>query len=323
MDFYVGAYPAVPPPATAGGYEPEVEQRFFAALRELEGVRGLEVPFHGGQLHPHDEKAYLDLLDPRWSYVVTGLPGVMTALRADPRFGLASHSSSGRTAALEFCRRLRDAVATLQARFGRQAVRRVELHSAPRQGARGVVASQDALVDSLREVRSWDWLGATLAIEHCDAFVRGRPPQKGFLTVTQELDALAATKETRTQAGLVLNWARSAIEGRDPELPLAHLREARRKGLLAGLMFSGVCAADPVYGDWQDTHAPFAPGFGLRHVAEASVLTAERGRAWLAEGGPGLDVLGFKIQPLPASIPVEERIEYLRDAIRWLRALSG
>jgi hypothetical protein len=321
MNVYVGAYPAIPQPVTADSYEPEVERHFFTALRELEGVRGLEMPFYG-TLHQHDVEAYLDLLDPEWSYVISGLPGTMMALREDPHFGLASHAKSGRTAALEFCRRLRAAVATLQRRFGPHAVRRVELHTAPRQGAPGVAASTAALVDSLREVRGWDWLGAKLAIEHCDAYVPGQPPQKGFLSIAQELDALEATQDTRTQTGMLLNWARSAIEGRDAAVPLAHLREAKRRGLLVGLMFSGVCASDPTYGDWQDTHAPFAPAFGVRHTAERSILTAERGRAWLAEGGAGLDVVGLKIQPLPATIPLEERIEYVRDAIRWLRALG-
>src|SRR5262249_52879340 len=156
--------------------------------------------------------------------------------------------------------------------------------------------------DSLREIRGWDWHGAKLAIEHCDAYVTGQPPQKGFLTVREELDALKATHDTRTPAGLVLNWGRSAIEGRSAATALAHAREAEASGLLVGLMFSGACAQDAVYGDWQDTHAPFAPAFGIRHAAEHSELTAERAIEWLRAAGPGLDILGFKIQPLPPSI---------------------
>jgi len=333
MSFYIGAYAAMPKPAVPGAYEPAIERRFFAALRELEDIAGLELPFYG-TLHPHNVGAYLDLLSPEWSYVLTGIPGTMNALAADPFFGLASRTASGRTAALEFCRRLREAVATLNGRFGRSVVRLVEIHTAPTQGAPGVASSGEALVDSLREVRGWDWHGARLAIEHCDAYRPAQPPQKGFLALSQELDALAASEGGRTPAGVVLNWGRSAIEGRSAETPLAHARSARDAGLLVGLMFSGACARDPVYGDWQDTHAPFAPMFrgpargtgntgGVHYGAERSELTAERAKAWLQAAGHGLDVLGLKIQPLPASLPLDIRIEYLRDAVHWLKTVSG
>ena len=322
MSFFIGAYAALPKPAVAGTYEPDVERRFFAALRTLDGIGGLELPFTG-TLHPHDGKAYLDLLKPEWRFVVTGLPGIMNALARDPHFGLASESASGRAAALAFCRGLREAVATLQRRFGPHAVRFVELHTAPRQGVPGVAASPAALRDSLRELRGWDWHGARLAIEHCDAYVPGQPPQKGFLALGDELDALAATGDCRTPAGIVLNWGRSAIEGHSAERPLAHVCAARDAGALVGLMFSGACAQDPVYGNWQDTHAPFAPAFGIRHGAERSELTAERGQAWLRAAGTGCDVLGIKIQPLPPAVPLETRIETVRDAIHWLREVCS
>lgn len=322
MSFYIGAYPAMPKPAVPGAYEPVVERRFFAALRTLEGIEGLELPFYG-TLHPHNVGAYLDLLAPEWSYVLTGLPGTMNALAGDPFFGLASRATSGRAAAFEFCRRLREAVATLNGRFGRSVVRLVEIHTAPTQGMPGVVSSSEALIDSLREVRGWDWHGARLAIEHCDAYLPAQPPNKGFLVLRQELEALAATKGGRTPAGVVLNWGRSAVEGRGAETPLAHARSAREAGLLVGLMFSGACARDKVYGDWQDTHAPFAPAFGIRHGAERSELTAERAKAWFQAAGEGLTVLGLKIQPLPSSLPLETRIEYLRDAVHWLKAVTG
>jgi hypothetical protein len=322
MAFIVGAYPVIPKPAVAGTYEPEVERRFFEALRALDGIRGLELPFYG-TLHPHDVDAYLGLLKPEWSYVLTGLPGTMNALGQDPLFGLASRATSGRTAALEFCRRLRDAVSTLNTRFGRQVVERVELHTAPKQGLPGVAASTEALVDSLREVRGWDWLGATLAIEHCDAYVPGQPPQKGFLRLEQELEALTATQGARTPAGLVLNWGRSAIEGLSGETPLAHAKAAHKAGHLVGLMFSGACAHDAIYGDWQDTHAPFAPAFDLANLAEHSELTAKRGKAWLKAGGSGLPLLGLKIQPLPNSHSIETRIAYVRDALAWMKKIGA
>lgn len=317
MPYILGAYAAAP---KTPGYDPALEGRYFAALRALEGVRGLELPFYG-TLHPHDVAALLANLKPEWSYVLTGLPGTMDALSRDPHFGLASHSTAGRTAALDFCRRLREAAAALNGRFGRPVVEAVELHSAPRRGPTGVGASSEALADSLREIRGWDWGGARLAVEHCDAWVARQPPQKGFLPLEGECEALAATEAAPTPAGIIINWGRSAIEGRSPDTPLAHLRAARTKGLLCGLMLSGACAQDPVYGDWQDTHAPFAPAFGVRHGAERSLLTAERAAACLRESGSALDILGIKIQPLPTSVPLDTRVDYLRDAIRWLDAV--
>ncbi len=319
MTYVLGAYAAAPKPPT---YDPALEARYFAALRVLAGLRGLELPFYG-TLHPHDVAALLGNLKAEWSYVLTGLPGTMDALARDPHFGLASHSTAGRTAALDYCRRLRDAAATLNGRFGRQVVAAVELHTAPRQGPPGVVASAEALADSLREIRGWNWGGARLAVEHCDAYVLGQPPQKGFLPLESECEALAATEATATPAGIVINWGRSAIEGRNPDTPLAHVRTARAKGLLCGLMLSGACAQDAVYGDWQDTHAPFAPAFGIRHGAERSLLTAERAGACLREAGSALDILGIKIQPLPAGVAFETRMAYLRDAIRWLDAVAA
>jgi len=317
MPYILGAYAAAP---KTPAYDPVLEGRYFAELRALEGVRGLELPFYG-TLHPHDVAALLTNLKPEWSYVLTGLPGTMDALTRNPHFGLASHSTAGRAAALDFCRGLRDAAATLNGRFGRPVVEAVELHTAPRQGPAGVAASAEALADSLREIRGWDWSGARLAVEHCDAHVPGRPPQKGFLRLESECEALAATEAAPTPAGIVINWGRSAIEGRSPDAPIAHLRAARARNLLCGLMLSGACAQDAVYGDWQDTHAPFAPAFGIQHGAERSLLTAERAAACLREAGSALDILGIKIQPLPASVSLETRVAYLRDAIRWLDAV--
>ena len=76
MPYILGAYAAAP---KTPGYDPALEGRYFAALRALEGVRGLELPFYG-TLHPHDVAALLANLKPEWSYVLTGLPGTMDAL---------------------------------------------------------------------------------------------------------------------------------------------------------------------------------------------------------------------------------------------------
>lgn len=54
-----------------------------------------------------------------------------------------------------------------------------------------------------------------------------------------------------------VNWARSAIEGRDITLPLAHTQQVKQAGKLGALMFSGT-TLEGEYGEWQDLHAPFA-----------------------------------------------------------------
>ena len=73
----------------------------------------------------------------------------------------------------------------------------VQLHSAPSLGtpaavAAGVTSSVHALSRSLQEVLTWDWRGAAVAIEHCDAaHSDGSPPAaKGFLSLDEELAAL-------------------------------------------------------------------------------------------------------------------------------------
>ncbi len=51
-----------------------------------------------------------------------------------------------------------------------------------------------------------------------------------------------------TQIGMSVNWGRSAIEGRDPSLPVRHVRQLRARGLLDGVVFSGAAATHGAYG---------------------------------------------------------------------------
>src|SRR5438034_923832 len=74
----------------------------------------------------------------------------------------------------------------------------------------------DAFRRSLDELRAWDWRGAALSVEHCDAFVPGQAPAKGFLALGAEIDAIRASHGA-TPVGVAVNWGRSAIEARDPE----------------------------------------------------------------------------------------------------------
>jgi hypothetical protein len=98
----------------------------------------------------------------------------MSRLGADPGFGLASTSKAGRRAAIDFIRDALRAAERLNERIGRSAVVALEIHSAPR--ADGQRASASALADSLKEISDWQWNGAQIVLEHCDAFVPGQTP---------------------------------------------------------------------------------------------------------------------------------------------------
>ena len=173
MDIILGAYPASP---TLLRWDPAAESEFLAGLDEIAEVGGLEIPW-SGSLHPHDETWPLTRLPERFRLVVTDVPAAVRARQLDPAAGLAARDGEGRERALTMARAVRDDVRRLVDARGEGSVLAVELHSAPlrRDG------SPHALAESLAELASWDWGGASLLIEHCDAEVAGHEPQKGFL----------------------------------------------------------------------------------------------------------------------------------------------
>jgi hypothetical protein len=296
---YLGAYAAAQPTA-----------EFLRELHPISGVRGLEVPFLGP-----DEDALRILAEntpPQWSFILTLLPGTMARLQTDERFGLASVDGPGRDRAVELASQARQSVVLLNERLGRRAVVAVEIHSAPKLGAAGQVGSSgQAFLRSLDELREWDWQGAELWIEHCDAFQLGREPAKGFMTLEREMEALGGSSG-RTPCGFSVNWGRSAIEGRSVATPIEHLELLRKSHLLRGLIFSGVTRGNALYGDWADTHAPFE--------AQGSLLGANEVKAALAAAGgaEALKGLGLKMQALPASLTLPERVEFVRAQLRFL-----
>ena len=309
MRIHVASYAAAP---AAEPWDPAAEAALLEGLSRL-GVAGLELPFTG-RLHKHDDAWLLEHIRPEWTLVVSALPGVMNTLATDPVFGLASADEDGRRRAVEFHERLRRTVEHLAAWRGGSPVVAVELHSAPRI-AGAAKGSADALARSLTELRGRDWKGATLLLEHCDAAVPGRPADKGFLTIGDELAALAASKGV-TRAALSINWGRSAIETRSAEGPAAHLRAAKTAGALGALFFSGATAKDAEYGEWADRHAPFSTR------CPASLLTPEAAAAALDAAGE-LPLYGLKIQPLPKTLGVGERLAIVADGLDRMRAASA
>jgi hypothetical protein len=164
----------------------------------------------------------------------------------------------------------------------------VEVHSGPNQTTAGAESSVEAFTESLVELMGWDWEGAKLVVEHCDA-PAAHPASKGFLTLDDEIKAIVAANNSGDKkngaVGVAINWARSVLETRDPATALVHIEQAGAAGLLSGLVFSG-CTADSKeanpYGGWADCHMPHAPTDGAAYGAKGSLMTVDRIEAAVA-----------------------------------------
>lgn len=308
MRIHLGAYAASP---CHSAWDAAAESAFYDGLRRLD-LAGLEHPYWD-RLHRWDDAWFLDHLDPSWTLLVTTLPGTMDRLKEDPRFGLASADKDGRRRALDVLEGCRRTVKHLHQYLGRKVVKAVELHSAPRLGG-GAKSDLEAFSDSLTVLRSGDWDGASLLVEHCDAYTKEHAPDKGFLRIEDEAVAVRRSSGT-TPCLLLVNWGRSAIEGRSADTPLAHLRRAADSGLLGGLVFSGAVASHPLYGEWRDSHAPFSTS-----VPE-SLLTPSAAARALAEAGDA-PFLGLKMQPLPATLGLPERLDSVKKDLETLRSCT-
>lgn len=294
--FYVSAYATSP---SFHQWNAVLEAQYFSALADCPRVAGIEHPFFddSGAHYPLDW--LVDHLPAHWTLTLTMLPGLMRQARAEPRFGLAAAHAPSRAAALHMLERAREFIAALHARLGRPVVRAIHLQSAPANAhgtPRGEVA---ALEESLRELQGWQWGATQLLLEHCDSLVDGQTPEKGFLGLDDEIGLARSL-----QIGILLNWARSAIETRTPTGPLVHLAQARAAGVLQGLAFSG-CAAQTCadYGTWRDTHMPAAPIIASPWLHRDSLLGADEIRTALdqADAVPGDVMLGIKVlDPHPA-----------------------
>ncbi|WP_237065858.1 DUF4862 family protein [Microbulbifer guangxiensis] len=315
--YFVGAYATAP---VTESWDPALQAEYLAGLKAMPNVRGLEHPFTGA-LHPEDDEWFLANISPRWDFVFTGMPGVMQRLGSDASFGLASTEEAGRQAALEFYQQARQAILKLNRHLGRQAVTALLIHGAPRV-AGDKQPDKAALISSLETLASWDWDGAALVLEHCDAKVPGQSADKGFMPIEAEIEALiAANGKGGSPIGLCINWGRSALEARGVDGPVHHLQSARAAGLLRGLMFSGVSGEDSAYGAWRDTHMPPAQAFGIPAFEPCSLLTETEFRRCL-QIADGLDIMGIKISVRPDSLSVDERLAYVSGALHILDQLT-
>ncbi len=320
MKYILGAYATAP---SSPAWNPELQSEYFEHLKALDNISGLEHPF-AGSLHEFDDDWFLANIDPQWTFVFTGIPGVVQRIGEDPEFGLAADVEAGRQAALAFYEQARQAVLKLNRHLGRQAVQFVQLHTSPSR-VTATSSSAKALQASLETLQSCDWDGAKLVIEHCDAFVEGHSPSKGFLTIEEEISAIdAVNQHLGSDIGICVNWGRSALETRSTQGPLEHIAKARSAGLLRCLMFSGASAAESPYGVWKDSHMPPAQAFGSSHYASESLLTAtEIEKCLQASDYQNLDYLGVKIGARPATLTAAERAAFNRDALAILDKLTG
>ena len=336
--FIVGAYATSPNlygaehPDEGIAYDAEQEARFYSGLAAVPAVGGLEVQFDG-KMHADEALFLSELARPQWRGVLTCIGGTMARIGADPAFGLASTDEAGRAAALEFAREACDAVARWNARPGAAAAGgrmvAVEIHSAPNTTKAPSGSSAEAFGRSLTELSRWDWHGAQLVVEHCDAATPANTaPSKGFLPLDQEIEAV---QQAGADAGIgvAVNWARSTIEARDGGATAAtHIDRAARSGLLRAVMFSGCTGVAGPYGPWRDCHMPHAPTDGVEYAVDGSLMDAAAMRASAAaRGDAALLYTGCKITSLNSGRwvgadpdDVDTRVGLNRDCVAQVAA---
>ncbi|MDP5142096.1 DUF4862 family protein [Rheinheimera baltica] len=316
MKYTLGAYAASP---NHSGWSPELETAFYNELKALPNIKGLEHPFLGS-LHAHDDSWFLTNINPQWDYVFTCIPGIMNALGQNPQFGLASDNEAGRQAAIQFMQQACAAIGKLNAHLGRQAVTAIQIQTAP--ARHKAVSSKAALKASLEALLQWDWQGARIVIEHCDALVDSHAPSKGFLTLGDELEVITQLNtrlNTKQQLGMVINWGRSVFETRRVEGAIEHINAAQAAGLLSGVMFSGVSDKDSEYGAWRDSHQPPTQSGHVPNGEPGSWMTEQAIHQCLAAcHATELTVLGAKIGIRPHDASIEQRIAIIRDTLAIL-----
>ena len=309
--YVVGAYPASP---AHSNWNPALERQFFDTLSNESRIGSLELPWLGS-LHPHDDAWLLKNFPTELSAVITDIPFVMSRISQSNSYGLASGDRDGRQAAIADVQKINDAVRRFNDSRQKKVVSVVELHTAPRK-----VGDVHSLASSLEEIASWNWDGASLAIEHCDAWVEGQQPEKGFLTIDQEMEAI---QSSGVEVGIFINWGRSAIELRDADKVADQIAIVRGSGLLQGLIFSGASDKDGIFGSaWIDAHNPFRKS--ERHIYGDPLSLLTETQAELAINAAGdIPWLGIKLGWLKSVEGViEQRTQMISSALDALDEAS-
>jgi hypothetical protein len=203
--------------------------------------------------------------------------------------------------------------------LNRQAVKFIKIHTSPNR-LNATSSSVHSLKKSLEEMQSWYWDGAQLIIEHCDAYISGQTPEKGFLTLEEEILAIqSVNKNNECKIGMSINWGRSAIESKSVEGPIEHINKIKKAGLLRGLIFSGASDVESPYGKFKDTHMPPAKADKMTAFADSSLLTEkEIKKCLIASEYQSLDFLGIKFSVAPNDISLNKRVSYNQEALNLL-----
>ena len=299
--YIIGAYPCAPSFHQKSEQE---EKEFWRLLADTPHIRGLEQPCHEN-LHAYGDEWLFRHTPGEWQIVVTAIPETMRRRSGgNLAFGLASSDEEQRRACVEFHRHLLNKINGVNQRFANKVIS-LELQAAPLGGNADVAQATDAFARSIKEIASWDW-SCSLVLEHCDAMNKPAP-RKGFLPLENVLDTLAGYN-----IDVCINWARSAIEGRNTTLPLEHTQAVKAAGKLGALMFSGTATEGP-YGEWTDLHTPFAP------FCPESLLTVESAKELFNVADTAkLQFAGIKLLEIDANADANHRIAILRDGINAL-----
>jgi hypothetical protein len=163
--------------------------------------------------------------------------------------------------------------------------------------------------------------GAPVLLEHCDAFVAGQEPAKGFLDLDDEIEIVNRLRgDGHTDTGLVVNWGRSALEARSVDGPVRHLERARDAGVLHGLVFSGCAGRDSAFGPaWTDMH-PGPAHLPAPAGEPSSLLTDEQIRRCVEAAGP-VAVVGTKFAVRPHTLDAAARADAVAAGVEHVQQL--
>jgi hypothetical protein len=308
-NYIVGAYATSP---NLFSWNESSELEYFDAIKRLQSIRGLELPFWGKSLHPFDDQWLLNNLDPTWENVLTCLPGTMANLANDIHFGLASSDENSRKAAIGFYEIALQSIQKLKAKNGENSLHAIHLSSSPRNLAHNQYASADSFENSLNEILDWEWGETKITVEHCDAWTpQNNKPQKGFLKLEEEIEVINIVNEKHdADIGLIINWGRSAIELQDVNGAKRHIELANQHNLLHGLMFSGTTNNDAnLYGRWSDLHMPPAPHQKNQFGESESLMSlSEINNVLSVCDFSTLGYLGIKLLAMPNDSTIEKRV---------------
>jgi len=312
--YIVGAYATAPSLALD---DITLETEYYSEMTSrLSNLRGLEIPFFGEEVHAFGSDYLINLIQPSWENILTCIPASFYSLKKNKTFGLASDDNEGRAAAINVHKKANNMVKKINDHFGCHVIIATSIATAPSYPLDGVSSSSESLKRSLDELFMWNWDNSKLLIEHCDTSNDQGQYVKGFMPIDEEISILEEYSD-QYRTGFVINWARSAIEGRDVVTPVKHIQMLANKKLLSGIVFSGTSSQDGGYGVWQDNHMPFAKAFNIKHYESNSLLTIESITKSLENINLSeLDFVGIKLLGMPIeSCSISRRVGLNEDAL--------